>query len=79
MDATEQIWMNGDFLRADRGADARAHTLHYGAGAFEGIRYRTIRSGDIRLDDHLIARSAASIRCPSDRQGRCVRPLDLAW
>jgi len=69
MDATEQIWMNGDFVRWDEArTHVLAHTLHYGAGAFEGIRaYRTDQGTAIfRLDDHLdrLLRSAASIRMP---------------
>ncbi len=69
MDATEQIWMNGDFIPWDKArTHVLAHTLHYGAGAFEGIRaYRTDQGTAIfRLDDHLdrLFRSAASIRMP---------------
>ena len=56
MQATEKIWMNGQFVDWD---DARvhvgAHGLHYGSGVFEGIRvYETPHGPAIfRLTDHL--------------------------
>ena len=56
MQATEKIWMNGQFVDWD---DARvhvgAHGLHYGSGVFEGMRaYETQRGPAIfRLTDHL--------------------------
>jgi branched-chain amino acid aminotransferase len=57
MQATEKIWMNGQFVDWD---DARVHVgshgLHYGSGVFEGIRaYDTPRgTGVFRLTDHLV-------------------------
>lgn len=56
MDSTEYIWMDGTFVKWE---DARihvlTHTLHYGMGVFEGIRfYETARGPSIfRLDDHI--------------------------
>ncbi len=53
---TEKIWMDGRFVNWD---DAKihimTHTLHYGLGAFEGIRcYYTPRGPAIfRLDEHV--------------------------
>lgn len=69
MDATEYIWMNGQFVPWDEArTHVLAHTLHYGAGAFEGIRaYRTDGGTAIfRLDDHLdrLFYSAKSILMP---------------
>lgn len=60
---TDTIWLDGRFVPWD---EARVHVLvhglHYGTGAFEGIRsYRTPRGPAIfRLEDHLerFARSA---------------------
>lgn len=52
----EKIWMDGELVDWD---DARihvlTHALHYGSGAFEGIRaYETKRGPAVfRLDDHL--------------------------
>ena len=54
--ATKKIWMDGTFVDWD---DARvhvlSHTLHYGLGAFEGIRcYDTDRGSVVfRLKEHL--------------------------
>ena len=51
-----KIWMNGEMVNWD---DARVHvlthTLHYGLGVFEGIRfYKTPEGpGIFRLDDHI--------------------------
>ncbi len=53
---TEKIWMDGKFVNWD---DAKihimTHTLHYGLGAFEGIRcYNTPRGPAIfKLDEHV--------------------------
>ena len=53
---TSKIWMDGEFVAWD---DAKVHvlthTLHYGLGAFEGIRcYRTAKGPAIfRLDEHV--------------------------
>lgn len=53
---TEKIWMDGKFVNWD---DAKIHimtyTLHYGLGAFEGIRcYNTPKGPAIfRLDEHV--------------------------
>ena len=54
---TPKIWMNGDLVDWD---DAKihvlTHTLHYGTGAFEGIRaYETADGPAIfRLTDHIV-------------------------
>jgi branched-chain amino acid aminotransferase len=56
METTDYIWMNGEFKKWD---DARVHVLthalHYGSGAFEGIRfYKTDRGPAIfRLREHI--------------------------
>ncbi len=56
LQATEKIWMNGSFVKWD---DARVHvlthTLHYGTGAFEGIRCYKADSGSavFRLPEHV--------------------------
>jgi branched-chain amino acid aminotransferase len=55
MEPTKYIWLNGEFIAWD---DAKihvlTHTLHYGAGAFEGIRaYKTSQGPAIfRLAEH---------------------------
>ena len=49
------IWMDGKFVDwADANVHILTHTLHYGTGAFEGIRcYRTSSGSAIfRLEDH---------------------------
>ncbi|MDI6728639.1 MAG: branched-chain amino acid transaminase [Thermodesulfovibrionales bacterium] len=56
LDKTEKIWMDGKFVNWD---DAKihimTHTLHYGLGAFEGIRcYNTPKGPAIfKLDEHV--------------------------
>jgi branched-chain amino acid aminotransferase len=56
LDKTKKIWMDGKLVNWD---DAKVHvlthTLHYGLGAFEGIRcYKTQKGSAIfRLDEHI--------------------------
>lgn len=53
---TEYIWMNGEFVRWEEAKiHVLTHTLHYGGGAFEGIRaYASPRGPAIfRLREHL--------------------------
>ena len=56
LEATEKIWMNGQFVKWD---DAKVHvlthTLHYGTGVFEGIRCYKTDSGPavFRLQEHV--------------------------
>ncbi len=56
LQATEKIWMNGSFVKWD---DAKVHilihSLHYGTGAFEGIRCYKADSGStvFRLREHV--------------------------
>jgi branched-chain amino acid aminotransferase len=56
MQKTESIWMNGSFVPWD---DAKVHvlthTLHYGGGAFEGIRAYEGKNGPgiFRLAEHV--------------------------
>jgi len=54
--ATKKIWMDGTFVDWDQATvHVLSHTLHYGTGAFEGIRaYKTPDGVAIfRLDDHM--------------------------
>lgn len=56
MDPAECIWFNGEFIEWDNAkVHFLAHTLHYGAGAFEGIRFYKTEDGPavFRLDEHL--------------------------
>jgi branched-chain amino acid aminotransferase len=53
---TEKIWMDGKLVPWDEAnVHIMTHTLHYGLGAFEGIRcYNTPRGPAVfRLDDHV--------------------------
>ncbi|HEX8948986.1 MAG TPA: branched-chain amino acid transaminase [Dissulfurispiraceae bacterium] len=53
---TEKIWMDGKFIDwDDANVHVLTHTLHYGLGAFEGIRcYNTPKGPAIfRLDEHV--------------------------
>jgi branched-chain amino acid aminotransferase len=56
MEATKKIWMDGKLVDwQDAKVHILTHTLHYGLGAFEGIRcYKTSRgSGIFRLKEHI--------------------------
>jgi branched-chain amino acid aminotransferase len=56
MEETKYIWMNGTLYPwADAKVHVLAHSLHYGDGAFEGVRvYKTPRGSAVfRLRDHL--------------------------
>src|SRR4051794_34167614 len=64
MQESEKIWMNGELIDwADAKVHVLTHALHYGSGAFEGIRaYKTDRGPAVfRLSDHLkrLERSAS--------------------
>jgi branched-chain amino acid aminotransferase len=72
MEPTEYIWMDGELIRwGDATVHVLAHGLHYGTGAFEGIRaYETERGPAVfRLTEHM------------DRLTRSckVLGLPLAW
>ena len=69
MDATEYIWMDGDLVPWDEAqVHVLSHGLHYGTGAFEGIRaYKTDAGTEVfRLTDHIdrLARSAKALGIP---------------
>lgn len=54
--ASEKIWMDGRLVNwGDANVHVLTHTLHYGVGAFEGIRcYKTADGSAIfRLDEHV--------------------------
>jgi len=56
MEETEFIWMDGKFVKwKDAKVHVLVHTLHYGAGVFEGIRcYETEQGAAVfRLKDHI--------------------------
>ena len=69
MEATEYIWMDGELVKWD---DAQVHVLshgiHYGTGAFEGIRaYKTDTGTAVfRLTDHIdrLRRSTKALGIP---------------
>jgi branched-chain amino acid aminotransferase len=56
MEATQYIWMNGDFVAWENAkVHVLTHALHYGDSVFEGIRtYKTDRGGAVfRLREHM--------------------------
>ncbi len=56
LEESRKIWMDGKFINwADANVHILTHTLHYGTGAFEGIRcYRTKKGPAIfRLKEHV--------------------------
>ncbi len=55
MEATEFIWMDGKFVKwKDAKIHVLTHTLHYGLGVFEGIRFYETEQGAavFRLKEH---------------------------
>ena len=73
---TDKVWMDGELVDyEDATVHVLTHTLHYGLGAFEGIRcYKQAdgRSAVFRLGAHirrlLETCKIATIDCPFDRQ-----------
>jgi branched-chain amino acid aminotransferase len=56
MQITKKIWQNGEFIPwKDAKIHVLSHTLHYGGGAFEGIRFYKTQTGTaiFRLNDHI--------------------------
>ncbi len=56
IDESKKIWMDGKFVNwADANVHILTHTLHYGTGAFEGIRCYNTRQGPavFRLKEHV--------------------------
>lgn len=56
MQSTEQIWHNGKFVPwHEAKIHVLSHSLHYGGGAFEGIRFYSTEQGPaiFKLDEHL--------------------------
>lgn len=56
METTDYIWLNGEFKPwAEAKIHVLTHSLHYGGGAFEGIRvYKTTEGTAIfRIEDHV--------------------------
>lgn len=72
----ETLWLDGEFIDFDKAkVHVLTHTLHYGLGAFEGIRCyrrRNGRSAVFRLDDHIERLidtcQIATIDVPYDRE-----------
>jgi branched-chain amino acid aminotransferase len=69
MEPTEHIWMDGEFVPwHEATVHVLVHGLHYGTGAFEGIRaYETPRGPAVfRLTDHMdrLRRSAKALGIP---------------
>ncbi len=57
VDKVESIWFDGELIAWDEArVHVLTHTLHYGLGAFEGIRAYKLTDGSsavFRLDDHI--------------------------
>ena len=56
METTEKIWMDGKMVDWDKAkTHVLTHTLHYGAGVFEGIRFYKTDKGPavFRLKEHI--------------------------
>ena len=65
VEKTEKVWLNGEFVAFDEArVPILTHTLHYGLGVFEGIRYYACDDGSsavFRLSEH-VARLFRSAR-----------------
>jgi len=75
VDRVDKIWMDGEQVNwEDANVHILTHTLHYGVGAFEGIRsYRRTDGTSVifRLDDHvqrlLDSCKIMALDCPFDK------------
>ena len=65
VEKTDKVWLNGQFIPFDEArVPILTHTLHYGLGVFEGIRYYACDDGSsavFRLSEH-VARLFRSAR-----------------
>ncbi len=72
---SKYIWMDGEFLPFEKAqVHLLSHTLHYGLGAFEGIRsYRQVNGGGgiFKLEEHLVRLFDSAKMC------RMEMPFDL--
>jgi branched-chain amino acid aminotransferase len=75
METTEKIWFNGKLIDwDDANTHILTHTLHYGAGVFEGVRFYETEKGPavFRLQDHtnrlFYSASAIDIEVPFSKE-----------
>lgn len=75
MKKINKIWFNGKFIESKKAVvPVLTHSLHYGSGAFEGIRFYKTEKGSaiFRLDDHLkrlfYSCSVLSMKIPYSRE-----------
>jgi branched-chain amino acid aminotransferase len=78
MKSTKYIWMDGKFKKwKDAKIHLISHTLHYSAGAFEGIRlYKTSKGSAVfRLKEHVkrffYSSGAVGIEIPYSQKEIC--------
>ncbi len=82
---TDKIWVDGELVDWDAATDhVLTHTLHYGLGAFEGIRaYESAdgRTAIFRLEDHIDrlfeSCKIATIEVPFTRDEICKASVEL--
>ena len=79
-----KIWMNGEMVNwGDAQVHVLTHTLHYGLGVFEGIRFYQTPEGPgiFRLEDHIKrlyeSCHVCRIRVPYDRETLREAHLDI--
>ncbi len=84
MEPTEFIWMDGKFFPwMEANVHVLTHTLHYGAGAFEGIRCYNTNKGTavFRLKEHIerlfYSCDAIQMKLPYTVQEYCEATLEL--
>lgn len=84
MEPTKFIWMNGAFVLWETAKiHVMTHTLHYGGGAFEGIRvYKTDRGPAVfRLQEHMerlhYSAGALAMRLPYSVDELCATTIEL--
>lgn len=76
VEKVSKIWMDGAFVNwDDANVHILTHTLHYGLGAFEGIRSYKRETGDsaiFRLEEHIQrlvdSLRIVSLKCPFEKQ-----------
>jgi len=84
MQPTKYIWMNGSFVPWEEAkVHVMTHALHYGGGAFEGIRvYKTDQGPAVfRLKEHmerlLYSANALALQIPFSNEALCEATCEL--
>lgn len=84
MNLGQYIWRNGTFIKSEAAQISLVnHALHYGSGAFEGIRFYKTQKGPavFRLEDHMkrlhYSASIIELEIPFSTETLCQKTVEL--